>query len=100
MNDYEQHGDYAGQKLESSAGIDAGAAVRFLLIGMGIGAFVALLFTPMKGSELRNAMAQGFRHTFDGISEQTRNLRDHGSNLLGFNRPKAAGADYEQRVGI
>lgn len=93
MNEYQRYGDYAMQNVEGSRGNQVNTAVKFLLIGMGIGAAVTLLVTPMKGSEVRNVIGRGFRGAFDEISEQTRNLRQRGSNLLGFSRRKAAGGD-------
>ncbi len=94
MNEYQRYGEYAEQNVEGVTG--AGNPLKLLLIGMGIGAAVALLVTPVKGSELRNALGRGFRSAFEGISEQTRNLRSRGSNLLGFTRRRAAGGEYEQ----
>jgi gas vesicle protein len=92
MNDYERYGDYRQQRTEPSGGSNAGTALTFLLIGMGIGAAVAFLVTPMSGRELRNAVRQGCRNALDAITEQTRSLRERGSNLLGFKRGKAAGS--------
>lgn len=97
MNEYERYGDYTEQQRKFSQGADTGSALKFLLLGMGIGAAVALLFAPMKGSELRNTIQRTCSNAFDGISEQTRNLRDRGSNLLGFSRRRAVGGEYETR---
>lgn len=97
MNEYERYGEYSQQSSEG--GSNAAVVVKFLLIGMGIGAATALLFAPMSGREVRNAIAHGCRTAFNGVTRQTRNLRDRGSNLLGFNRRKASG-DYEQGTGI
>ena len=52
MNEYENYGDYTQQTKEGS-GSNTGTAVKFLLIGMGVGAAVALLFSPMSGREVR-----------------------------------------------
>lgn len=90
MNPQERYGDYGEEKTESR-GETVGNAVILLLIGMGVGAAVALLLAPMSGREMRDTIRRGCSHALDGISEQTRNLRDHGSNLLGFARRKAAG---------
>ena len=92
MNEYENYGDYTQQTKEGS-GTNTGTAVKFLLIGMGVGATVALLFSPMSGREVREAIRHGYRSTVDGISQQTRNLRERGSNLLGFNRRRAGSAE-------
>ena len=90
MSDYERYGDYTQQNSGAVQEKGSGAsAVKFLLIGVGVGAAVALLFTPMSGRDLREAIGHGCRSAFNGISEQTRNLRERGSNLLGFIRRKA-----------
>jgi hypothetical protein len=96
MNEYERYGDYTEQKTRSNAGTNAGSALRFFVIGLGVGAAVTLLLSPMSGNELRNAIREGFGHAFEGINRRTRSLRDRGSNLLGFNRPrKAVGSEGE-----
>jgi gas vesicle protein len=97
MNKYERYGEYSQQSNEGGTG--SGTAIKYLLIGVGIGAAAALLFSPISGREVREAITRGCRFAFDGISQQTRNLRDRGSNLLGFNRKKAAG-EYDQGTGI
>jgi gas vesicle protein len=87
MNEYERYGDYSQQKPpEVEAGSGAGTAVTFLLIGVAIGAGVALLFTPVSGNELRNNIRRGYRNTLDSVSQGTQRLREHSSKLLGFNR--------------
>lgn len=83
MNEYQRYGDYSQQGYESSS-TGAGTIVTSLLIGAGIGAVIALLFTPKSGNELRGAISRGYRKTVDGVSQRTRELRDRGSNLLGF----------------
>jgi len=90
MSDYERYGDYTQQSSGTVQEKGSGAnAVKFLLIGVGVGAAVALLFTPMSGRDLRQAIDHGCRSALNGIGEQTRNLRERGANLLGFNRKKA-----------
>lgn len=86
MNDHEHYGD-ATQETTGQGNI--GTAIKFLFIGLGIGAAAALLFAPMSGRDAREAIRDGCRNALEGISEQTRNLRDRGSNLLGFIRRKA-----------
>ena len=61
-------------------------AVGWLLLGIGIGASVALLLTPSTGRELRSALAFGYRRTLSGVSRGTQQLRQHGSNLINFTR--------------
>ncbi|HEY6351588.1 MAG TPA: YtxH domain-containing protein [Candidatus Angelobacter sp.] len=89
MNEYQRYEDYSQGAQERRTGTNVGRSITFLLIGMGVGAAAALLFTPMSGSDVRNAIGSGCRRAVDGINEQTRNLRERGSSLLGFNRRKA-----------
>ena len=89
MNEYERYGEYTQTRVEQPAGnAGAGRAIAFLLIGMGVGAAAAILLAPMSGAECREAHRRGYRSTLEGISERTRNLRERGSNLLGFNKRK------------
>jgi hypothetical protein len=94
MKDYQRYGEYSQQQLEQ-IGPGAGTIVTFLLVGLGIGAALALLFTPKSGSELRSAIGRGYRSSVHGVTERTRALRERGSNLLGFNR----GTEVEKRYG-
>lgn len=91
MNEFQRYEDYSQPRSEAGSKANVGRAITFLLIGMGVGAAAALLFTPMSGHDLRETIGNGCRRAVDGISEQTRNLRDRGSNLLGFNRRKEVG---------
>lgn len=95
MNENERYVDLAGQ-----SGGDTAKALKFLLLGMGIGAAIALLASPMSGEEVRSAFRHTFRSAFDGLTRQTRNLRDHGSNLLGFSRRRTAVGEYDEGAGI
>lgn len=61
-------------------------AMGWFLLGIGIGASIALLLTPSTGRELRRALATGYRRTINGVSLGTRQLRQHGSNLISFSR--------------
>jgi len=90
MNEYERYGDYTQQRTDNAGSSGAGRAVVFLLIGIGIGAATAVLLTPVSGAECRENIRKGYRNALDGISQQTRSLRDRGSNLLGFVRRKVA----------
>lgn len=89
MNEYQRYEDRSLEVNEVDSKSNVGRTITFFLIGMGVGAAAALLFTPMSGRDLRSAIGNGCRRAVDGISEQTRNLRDRGSNLLGFSRRKA-----------
>jgi gas vesicle protein len=95
MNEYQRYGDYSQQRREESGGAGAGAIITSLLVGAGVGAALACLFTPRRGSELRGAIGRGYRKTVDGVSQRTRELRERGSNLVGFER----GTETEKQYG-
>ena len=97
MNEYQKYGDYSQQELNASGGPGIGNALMFIAIGAGIGAVLALLLTPQSGQDLRSAITRGYRKTVDGVTQRTRDLRDRGSNLLGFNRE--AGSEVETHYG-
>ena len=65
-------------------------AVGWFLLGIGLGASVALLLTPSTGRELRSALASGYRRTVNGVSRGTQQLRQHGSNLISFTRRRSS----------
>ena len=75
---------------QGSAHWAGGRAIGWLLVGICIGAGVALLLAPASGSVLRASIARGYRRTLngigDGISRGTHELRQRGSNLLHFRR--------------
>jgi gas vesicle protein len=86
MSEYDRFGEYSQQNQKSDDRDDRNDAVKYLLIGMGIGAGITLLLSPRSGTEIRRAIRHGLRSTFHGISAGTQNLRERGSNLLGFTR--------------
>ncbi|MGH9567221.1 MAG: YtxH domain-containing protein [Candidatus Angelobacter sp.] len=86
MNEYQRYGDYSEQMEEGTHGSGVGAKIGFLMVGMGLGAAVAALFTPRSGHELRDVIGRKCRNTVDNVSARTRDLRERGSNLLGFTR--------------
>jgi hypothetical protein len=91
MREYARY-EGPGWKLETHSEANHSEAnhrsksVGWFLLGIGIGAGVALLFAPSTGSELRNALAYGYRRTIDGVSRGTHQLRQRGSNLINFGR--------------
>ena len=96
MNEYQRYGDYSQQGFESS-GAGAGMIITSALVGAGIGAALACLFTPRSGSELRDVIGRRYRRTVEGVSQKTRQLRDRGSNLLGFDRTTES--EVQKRYG-
>ncbi|HEY6305734.1 MAG TPA: YtxH domain-containing protein [Candidatus Angelobacter sp.] len=53
-----------------------GRAIALVLAGIGIGAGLALLLTPRRGEEVRDAIGRGYRKTVAGLSERAHDLRE------------------------
>ena len=66
-----------------------GGTAKWLLLGIGVGAGVALLLARKNGWDVPGSIARGCRQTLNGISRGTQELRRHGSNLINFNRTQA-----------
>jgi gas vesicle protein len=65
-------------KYESD-GSRVGTAITFLLIGLGAGAVVGMLFAPKAGRQMRRDLRKGYdsaRETFDDWSETARDFAE------------------------
>lgn len=96
MNDYRKFGGYTGEIEVERNESAAGTAIVFLLIGAAVGAAVAILFSPVNGEDVRNAISRGYRRTVDGVTERTKDLRQRGSNLLGIDRGSEADLQFRR----
>ncbi len=64
-------------KYESSGNV--GTAITFLLIGLGAGAVVGMLFAPKAGRQMRRDLRRGYdnaRETFDDWKETARDFAE------------------------
>jgi gas vesicle protein len=64
-------------KYESSGNV--GTAITFLLIGLGAGAVVGMLFAPKTGRQMRRDLRRGYdnaRETFDDWKETARDFAE------------------------
>jgi gas vesicle protein len=64
-------------KYES--GSNVGTAITFLLIGLGAGAVVGMLFAPKAGRQMRRDLRRGYetaRETFDDWKETARDFAE------------------------
>ena len=64
-------------KYESSGQV--GTAITFLLIGLGAGAVVGMLFAPKAGRQMRRDLRRGYesaRDTFEDWKETARDLAE------------------------
>lgn len=75
MTDYERFGDYQ----PSETGPRVGMALTFLFIGLGVGAAIALLYTPKSGKQLRRAMRRKYEDARDMIDDWS----DQASGVIG-----------------
>src|SRR5215467_9041865 len=65
-------------KYESGGG-NVGTAITFLLIGLGAGAIVGMLFAPKPGRQMRRDLRRGYenaRETFDDLRESARDFAE------------------------
>lgn len=81
MKSYQQYGDY----VEREPG-NAAAIIVSLLIGVGVGALVSLLFAPKSGQETRDFLRRQYGNAKRGISEQSGNLRRRGAGIVDATR--------------
>lgn len=65
-------------------------AVSYLLIGGTIGAVIALLLAPRRGSELRSQIADATRDGYDATVEIADDLKARSTELMGDVKEKAA----------
>jgi gas vesicle protein len=63
-------------RYESSENSGIGSAVTFLLIGLGAGALVALLFAPKTGKHFRRDLKRGYEEAKDTLQEWGDEARD------------------------
>jgi len=66
-------------KYESSEGSTAGTAITFLLIGLGAGAVIGLLFAPKAGKQMRKELRRKYddaRETLDDWKDDAKDLAE------------------------
>ena len=75
-------------RYEPDQGSRVGTAITFLLIGLGAGAVVGMLFAPKAGRQMRRDIRRGYEHareTFDDLKETARDFAedaiDRGSDI-------------------
>lgn len=75
-------------RYEPDQGSRVGTAITFLLIGLGAGAVIGMLFAPKTGRQMRRDIRRGYEHardTFDDLKENAREFAedamDRGSEI-------------------
>ena len=84
MTDYERQGDY--QPSDRST---VSTALTFLLIGLGVGALVTLLFAPKSGRQMRRLLRRKYEDAVEGVGEQADELWERGSDWVAAARDTA-----------
>lgn len=77
MTDYERIGDY--QPAEEGT---FGLALTFLLVGLGVGALVALVIAPKSGRQMRRSLRRRYEDARDTIGDwgsQANEMFDRGA---------------------
>jgi gas vesicle protein len=78
-------------KYEGSGG-QAGTAVAFLLIGLGVGAALGLLFAPKPGRQLRKDLRRSYDDALETVSDWTEEAKDR------FDEAVEKGADFADEL--
>ncbi|HEY6273482.1 MAG TPA: YtxH domain-containing protein [Terriglobales bacterium] len=73
--------DYEARALEVEEDGRLGRDIALVLAGAAIGAGLALLLTPKRGDEVRDAIGRGYRKTIEGLGERASDLRDRANEL-------------------
>jgi gas vesicle protein len=66
-------------KYESSEGNTAGTAITFLLIGLGAGTLIGLLFAPKAGKQMRKELRRKYedaRETLDDWKDDAKDVAE------------------------
>jgi gas vesicle protein len=67
---------------ESSEGSQVGTAITFLLIGLGAGALVGLLFAPKSGKQMRKELRQKYEGARETIEDWKADAREAAEGVL------------------
>ncbi len=78
-------------KYETSAS-SVGTAILFLMIGLGTGAALALLFAPKSGRQMRRDLRRSYEDALDTISDWTEEAKDR------FDEAVEKGADFANEL--
>ena len=78
-------------KYETSES-NLGTAVSFLLIGLGVGAALALLLAPKSGKQMRRDLRRSYEDALDTISEWSDDAKER------FDEAVEKGADFTEEL--
>ncbi|HTZ96374.1 MAG TPA: YtxH domain-containing protein [Terriglobales bacterium] len=69
-------------KYESSQGSQVGTAITFLLIGLGAGSLIGMLFAPKAGKQMRKDLRQKYEGARDTIEDWKADAQEAAEEVL------------------
>jgi len=81
-------------RYESSGNV--GTAITFLLIGLGAGAIVGMLFAPKTGRQMRRDLRRGYESARDTFEDWKETARDFAEDAI--DRGSELADDLKERV--
>jgi len=69
-------------RYESEGGRNIGTAITFLLIGLGAGAVVGMLFAPKTGRQMRRDLRRGYENARETLDEFKETARDFAEDAV------------------
>ncbi len=69
-------------RYESEESSKVGTAITFLLIGLGAGAVVGMLFAPKAGKQMRRDLRRGYEQARDTIDDWKETARDFAEDAI------------------
>lgn len=83
-------------RYEPDQGSRVGTAITFLLIGLGAGAVVGMLFAPKAGKQMRRDLRRGYEQARDTIDDWKDTARDFAEEAI--DRSSEFAEDLRDRV--
>ncbi|HWH60321.1 MAG TPA: YtxH domain-containing protein [Terriglobales bacterium] len=83
-------------RYEPDQGSRVGTAITFLLIGLGAGAVVGMLFAPKAGKQMRRDLRRGYEQARDTIDDWKETARDFAEEAI--DRGSEFAEDLRDRV--
>ena len=69
-------------KYESSQGSQVGTAITFLLIGLGAGALIGMLFAPKAGRQMRKELRKKYEDARETIEDWKADAQETAEEVL------------------
>lgn len=69
-------------RYEPDQGSRVGTAITFLLIGLGAGAVVGMLFAPKAGKQMRRDLRRGYEQARDTLDDWKDTARDFAEDAI------------------